>query len=283
MRGIELGAPEPLGPATIQVFVVVLHDELGGIRKILGQAQQLQPVARVLGHQVQLRLGERLRLAQQLARQRACRCRGTGPMPTWRIVSAGKLHSLASSMLSTLTLREWNWRLLPSALSDTRCSTISSTDSSCSVMALISSWASLMALRGRDWILPIRLRTWARGLAGTVSRTAAGRGDSAATARCAGLLLLHHLLAGDERLAVPPRGRCPGRGAWGRVSLLSGMMVTSLRPSRRISSISSSLLSLKLENRKGVHATPAAGRRNADLQPVDRDLDSCHGVGHERH
>ncbi|MNE80302.1 hypothetical protein D3C80_1768580 [compost metagenome] len=84
------------------------------------------------------------------------------PMPTWRIASAGNLHSLASSMLSTLTLREWNWRLLPSALSETRCNTISSTDSSCSVMALISSWASLMALRGRDWILPIRLRTWAR-------------------------------------------------------------------------------------------------------------------------
>ncbi|AHX63527.1 hypothetical protein B224_5941 [Aeromonas media WS] len=34
-------------------------------------------------------------------------------------------------------------------------------------------------------------------------------------------------------------------------------MVTSLRPSRRMSSISSSLLSLKLENRKGCSRHPS--------------------------
>ena len=65
---IELPLLEPLRPAAVQVFVVVQHDSLRLGREVLGQIEQIQPVARVLGHQVLLRLGQRLGLAQDLAR-----------------------------------------------------------------------------------------------------------------------------------------------------------------------------------------------------------------------
>ena len=87
--------------------MVVLHYLPGCFRKIADQPQQFQAVAGMLGHQVLLRLGQRLRLAQDLARDpQLADVVEQGPMPTWRIASAGNLHSRASSMLSTLTLRE---------------------------------------------------------------------------------------------------------------------------------------------------------------------------------
>ena len=98
-----------------------------------------------------------------------------------------------------------------------------------------------------------------------------------------GLLLLHLLLAVDEIASAIRRGLLPIEGLGGGVALVGndGDQLEA-EPTNELYLLFT--LEFEAGEQEGV-LTPSQWQGDviADLQPVYRDLDSCHGVGHERH
>ena len=111
-------------------------------------------------------------------------------------------------------------------------------------------------VEGRDWILPIRLRTWASDCWNCFSHCCGSPAIALQLLDAPVFSCSITCWRADERLAVPPVRRLYLTEGLGGASLLSGMMVDQLEGRADGSALSPpSLLSLKLENRKGVHAT----------------------------
>ena len=150
-------------------------------------------------------------------------------------------------------------------------------------MALISSWAIIDGVEGAGLDLAHQVAHLGQGLLEMLLALLQIPAIALQLLDAPGLLLLHLLLAADEIVSAIRCGLHLIEGLGGGVALVGndGHQLEA-EPTDQLYLFFT--LEFEAGEQEGVLAPSQwQGDIIADLQPVYRDLDSCHGVGHERH